>query len=370
MRMELTCRALRCLVAFCALFLLLAAMTLPAFAADAEAILGAEIDPEAGLSGEVTDKIGPYDGAVEGFGAKVLDLFLQTLGSLPDSGIKEGLRTLGILLTAALFCALLEDSEKGRGAAPLVGALTIGAACVGGFSSMITLGTETIRSLQRYMELLLPGMGTLMAAGGNLSGSALSGLGILLFELLLKLVSGLAVPLLYLFLLISIAGSALNLDQLSGLQNLVKWLLVSLVKLLMWCYSGILTATGLITGVLDAQKLRTLRTAIAGMVPVVGNLVSEASASLLSAASVLRTAAGLYGMLAVLGICLGPFFRIGFQYLLLRLGTALCGLFGKGTRSKLLEDLTQAMGLVLALTGIACLMALMILVLCIRTVSP
>ena len=170
-------------------------------------------------------------------------------------------------------------------------------------------------------------------------------------------------------LVLSVAESALGVEQLGQLRDFVKWLSVTGVKLLLWGYSGIMSLTGLAAGAADAQKLRTLRSAVSGMVPMVGNLVSEASASLMGAASLLRTAAGLYGMLAVLGICLSPFFRIGLQYLLLKLAGALCGLFGKGSQSPLLQNLSQIMGLVLALTGIACLLCLMMLVLCIRTVN-
>ena len=56
--------------------------------------------------------------------------------------------------------------------------------------------------------------------------------------------------------------------------------------------------------------------------------------------------------------------------MLLKLAAALCGLFGKGSQAPLVEKLAQGMGLLLALTGISCLISLMILVLCIRTVIP
>lgn len=337
---------------------------------EAAADLSSLADPEAGLGEEVLGEIGPYDGSVEGFGARLLGLLERTLARLPSLGLREGLRSLSVLLAAALLCALLEGGGPGKAAVPLVGALTVTAACLGPFGSMISLGTETIRALHRYMGLLLPGMAALMTASGSPSAAALSGLGIVLLELLLGLVSGLLVPLLYLFLLLCAAESALELAQLGRLRDFVKWLLVTAVKGLMWGYSAILAGTGLVAPAVDAQKLRTLRTVIAGLVPVVGGLVSEASGSLLGAAALLRTGVGLYGMLAVFGLCLGPFLRIGLQYLLLKLGGALCGLFGRGSQSALVEKLSQAMGLVLAFTGLACLLSLMILVLCIRTVNP
>jgi stage III sporulation protein AE len=159
------------------------------------------------------------------------------------------------------------------------------------------------------------------------------------------------------------------MERLSRLRDLVKWILISSVKLLMWAYGAILTLTGMVSSAVDAQKMRTLRAAIAGMVPVVGNLVSEASSSLLSTASLLRTSVGVYGMLAVFGIFLTPFLRIGVQYLALKLAAALSGFFGKGSQAPLLEKLAQAVGLLLALTALASLLSLMILVHCIRTVS-
>lgn len=361
---------MRIIASICAILLLFSILTVPVCAADVEAALEAEIDPEEGLTEDVRDAIGAYDGAVEGFGARVLALLTETFGQIQELGLAEGLRTLGMILAAALLCALLEDGDKTKAAVPLVGALTIAAACVKPFGSMMALGTETIVELHTYTELLLPAMGTLMTLSGNPSSAAVSGLGIVLFDLLQAAVSELLMPLLWLLALLSVAESALGLEQLAALGRFLRWLLVTAVKVLMWGYSAILSLTGLVSGAVDAQKLRGLRTAIAGMVPVVGNLVSEASGSLLSAASLLRAASGLYGMLAVLGICLGPFFRIALQYGILKLAGALCGLFGKGSQVPLLEKLTEAMGLVLALTGLACLCSLMILVLCIRTVSP
>ena len=358
------------MTAVLAILCLLSCVILPVHAEELGDELSGIVDPEGGLSRDVLTEIGGYDGAVEGFGARVLELLKNTLGRIGELGLGEGLRTLGLILAAALLCALLEEGPRTRAAAPLVGGLSVAAACVGPFGSLLSMGTETIRELHAYTELLLPGMGALMAVSGNPASAAVSGLGIVLFDLLQGAVSDLLAPLLSLLAALTVAEYALGLDQLGALRDFLRWLLVSGVKLLMWGYSAVLTATGLVSAAVDAQKLRSLRTLIAGMTPVVGNLVSEASASLLGAASALRTASGLYGMLAVLGICLGPFFRMGLQYLLLKLAGGLCGLFGKGGTRPLLEKLTEAVGLVLSLTGVCCLLSLMILVLCIRTVNP
>ena len=338
-------------------------------AEDLSAQLEAELDPAAGLPAQIVDQIGAYDGAVDGFGDKLLHLLGQTLGQIKELHLREALAALGMILAAALLCSMLEDSERCRSLVPMVGALTITGACTGAFGAMIALGSSVIADLTRYASLLLPTMATLMTASGNYTGTALTGLGAVLLEGLLALVSGLLVPLLHLLLVLSAAEAALGMKNLSQLQAFLKWVLVTLLKGIMYGYSAVLAFTGVISNTVDAQHLRSLRSLIAGMVPVVGGIVSEASGSLLGAASLLKTGVGLYGMLAVFGLCLGPFFQIGLQYLVLKLASALCGLFGSGSQSPLLEKLSQIMGLLLALTGIACLLTLMILVLCIRTVS-
>ena len=82
----------------------------------------------------------------------------------------------------------------------------------------------------------------------------------------------------------------------------------------------------------------------------------------------LKSSVGVYGMLAVCGICLRPFLRIGIQYLLLKLAVALGSLMGKSGGTGLLEKLTDAMSLILSATGVGCILTLLILTLCVHTV--
>ena len=81
----------------------------------------------------------------------------------------------------------------------------------------------------------------------------------------------------------------------------------------------------------------------------------------MSAAAV-KNAAGVYGMLAILALCLGPFIRIGIQFLLLKFTAAICSVFTTKQTSELIGDFSAAMGLLLAVTGTICLMLLISIV--------
>ena len=76
----------------------------------------------------------------------------------------------------------------------------------------------------------------------------------------------------------------------------------------------------------------------------------------------MKNAAGLYGVFAVLALFVIPFLKIGIQYLLLKLTSAVCNMVGYKPAVELIQDFSAGMGLVLAMTGTVCLLQLISLV--------
>ena len=89
-----------------------------------------------------------------------------------------------------------------------------------------------------------------------------------------------------------------------------------------------------------------------------GNIISDASEAVLVSAGIMKNAAGVYGLLAILAIWIGPFIQIGIQYLLLKLTSGICEMFAVKSMAELMKDYSTAMGLVLAMTGTECLLFL------------
>ena len=99
------------------------------------------------------------------------------------------------------------------------------------------------------------------------------------------------------------------------------------------------------------------------MVPVVGSIIGDASETVLVSAGILRSTVGVFGMLAVLGICAAPFLQIGLHYLTLKVTAAVSGIIGDKRLSGLVEALGSAMSFILAMTG-ACALILLISCVC------
>lgn len=345
---------------------------LPASAMEPSDPLSEGIDPEAGLEEDVVTLVGPYSSdSGRMFPDQVLALLREGIHRWNLLGLGEGLKTMGLILCGAMLCGVTEGLEPVSRYTKTAGCLAVAAACTGSLHGMVGLGTETIRRIHEYIQILLPGILTLMTASGNPSGAGVIQIGgVVFFDLLLAITDRLLIPLIYLYAGLSTAEAIMGQGRLNQLRDFIKWLFKTLLKWLMLGFSGFLTAAGLFTEAVDANRLRSLRSAIGGMVPVVGGIVSDASQSLLAAAGALRISVGAYGMLAVLGICFEPFLRLALQYFLMKLTTAACGLLDRGSLTALTEKMTEATGMILGLVGISCVLSFLTLTLCVRTVAP
>jgi len=277
---------------------------------------------------------------------------------VPD--LKEAARTsLGVVCGVLMVSLLKTFPPPVKSVVQIAGTLTISAMLVSSADSMIRLGSETVIQISDYGKLLLPVMTTAMAAQGGVTASGALYAGTAMFDSVLTgLISRLLVPGIWLYLALCIASGALGEDVLKKLGQLVKNTMSFLLKTLLMVFTTYLGLTGVVSGATDAAALKAAKVTISTVVPVVGGILSDASEAVLVSASLLRSAAGIYGILAVLALFLGPFLKIGCHYLVLKVTSALCAVLGEKSMTELIGDFSGAMGLLLAMTGACCMMTL------------
>lgn len=268
------------------------------------------------------------------------------------------------LIAAVLLLSVFNSlSKSASGSVRLVGAVIIGILLLTPINSLIKLSANTVIELSEYGKLLLPVMSAAVAAQGGATSSVALYTGTVLFDALLTtIIAKLVVPALYIFLCLCIAGTAIEQDMLKKVRDLVKWAMTWCLKIVLYVFTGYMSITGVISGVVDSSALKATKLTISGMVPVVGSILSDASEAILVSAGVMKSAAGVYGIFAVLAVCVGPFVRIGAQYLLLKVTGAICNMFGYKPAVELIQDFSTGMGFVLAMTGTVCMLLLISLV--------
>ena len=246
----------------------------------------------------------------------------------------------------------------------LCSAVAIGVIFLKPTHSLVSLGTETIETLHQYGKLLLPVMTSALAAQGGISSSAVLYTGTSLFcSVLTGLITRFIVPMLYIYMGLSIANSAIGENVLKKIQDFVKCLMTWSMKSLLYFFTGYLTISGVISGTADASAVKAAKLAISGVVPVVGKILSDASETILVSAGIMKNSAGIYGLLAITAVWIQPFLQIGCQYLLTKITGSVCHVIGSKQSAELVESFSVSMGMILAMTGTVCLL-LMISTVC------
>ena len=311
-------------------------------------ILEQELPEEAG---EIMQDITFEDDPDLWIGTK--NVFLRALAKT-DGSLKSGLRLCAILIGLVTLCSVADMSSVSKfgGAVSAAGALGICAAFVGEFNAMVSMAQETIQTLSDYSACLIPVLATAAAMSGSMNAAAALHTGTLLFsELLMQLICKLLIPGVFFFLAVATAEAALNSDALTELRELIGWLISKSLRIMVYVFLAFLSISGVIGGAADAVAIKTTKAAMSGMVPVVGGMISDASETILASASVIKSSIGVFGMIAILSICILPFLKVGVQYLLLKVTVAISGTVGLKPHVSLLKSFSTAMGYLLAMCG-------------------
>lgn len=291
------------------------------------------------------------------FGAALMEILIDAAESFrPD--LKEaagaGLAVLACVMALSLLCAF---PGHGNGAAELTGTVLVGGLLLRSANSLISLGGDTVVQLSEYGKLLLPVMAGAAAAQGGVTAAASIYTGTALFDAILSsLISKALLPMIYLFLALAMGCSALGDSMLKKLRDGIKWSVSWCLKIILYVYTGYISVSGIVSGTTDAQLLKAAKLTISGAVPVVGGILSDASEAVLVSAGTVKNAVGIYGMLAVLAVWIGPFLRIAAHYLILKVLGIVCSVFDQKSITALIGDFSTAMGLMSAMTGSVCLL--------------
>ena len=313
---------------------------------------------------EILDEMGDLevDAGSLSRGLRLLwDNACESLQEIVKDGMGSGILVLGIVL----LCSLAEDwaqateSEQTKRYVAFAGSAAITVAAAGSLHSLMLLGVEMIGELNVFSKTLLPTLAAALAAGGGVASAGLRHVaGVFFSDVLMTAIQDLLLPLVYFYIAVAAAHAALPEFRLKSIGKAISkgttWLLTGALAL----YTGYLTVSGVMAQSADTLTAQLTRSAI-GAVPVVGGVLSDSAGAILSGAALLKNTVGIWGMLAILAICLLPVLRLAVQYLVFKATAFLAGTIGMPQLVELVDALGTAFGMVLGMTG-ACALLLLI----------
>ena len=274
-----------------------------------------------------------------------------------------------LLLTVVLLCSLAQGTCEAIGdpgglqVVPLVEALAITAISVADVHSLIGMGREALDNMTAFSKILLPTMAVATAASGAPGGAAARQMATMLFStVLMSLITKLLLPLVYGYIAACVAHAAVGNEGLKRIAGTLKWVVTSILTVVLLVFVGYLTVSGVIAGSTDAVTVKAAKFTMSSLVPVVGGILSDAAETVLAGAGILKNAVGVFGMLAVLCMCVAPFLQLGIHYLTYKVTSALSATVSSGRVAGLIDQIGGAFGLVLGMTGASALLLLISMV--------
>lgn len=266
---------------------------------------------------------------------------------------------LSLFASVMLLSMVKSVPGKEGKTADLVGVLAASVLLLRSTQSMVALAADTVAELSEYGKLLLPVMAAALASQGGITTSTALYTGTAVFDAVLSAgIAKLLVPMVYIFLTLAVAAAATGEKMLENLRDMLKWLVTWCLKTILTVFTAYISVTGVVSGTTDAATLKATKLTMSGMIPVVGGILSDASEAVIVGAGVVKNAVGVYAMVALIAMWIAPFLQIGVQYLLLKLTSALCGVFEVKPVKELIGAFSTAMGLLLGMTGAVCVLLL------------
>lgn len=285
----------------------------------------------------------------DSFGAGLWYIIRKAMESIQP----EFLEACGIclaLVAVILLTSIVKIVAPNQGRViSVTGSVMVGCLLLRQSQTFVSLALEVIAELNGYGKLLLPVMATALAAqGGTTTSAALYGGTVIFNSILTSIITTAFVPAIYFFLSLSLGESATGNKMLKDIKNFMKWFMTWFLKISIYLFTGYLGITGVVSGTADAAAIKAAKLALSGFVPVVGGIISDASETILLSAGVMKSAVGIYGLLAITSLFIGPFLKIAIQYLLLKVTSAACRTISGKDDTVLIGDFSVAVGFLLA----------------------
>ena len=250
------------------------------------------------------NELGIDPSSYQSLSAPSVKSFFKVILNCLLNGIKEPFKVLissvGIILIFSLINAGVPSSEF-FGGYNIFLTLILSAIILVPLSSVIDVTAEALKGLSAFLTVFVPVLaGILSAKGYALTAGGMQTAVLTVSQFMSHFVSLLLVPITKAITCLGLCGS---LSSLLGLEKFC-----ALIKNgILWCFGtasaiflSIISMQTAVSAATDSTALRTSKSIVGGLIPVMGPLISESLSVAGGCLNVLKTGVGIYGILALL----------------------------------------------------------------------
>lgn len=294
------------------------------------------------LAGEVSQ---PANEGLE----QIESALTETLSGGLSGVIKRALSIIAVAVICAVLTVFCDDAPE---YVSLGGCAAIAVISASDVNSFISSGTDVITALSGFSKTLLPAMCAASAACGTLSSATVNyAASVLFLDSFLTIARSVVLPLIYAYLAVGIASSSFDSKGLKDISGLLKRVCTLLMTAAALGFTAYISISSVVASGGDAVASKLAKTAISTALPVVGGIISDAAGTVVAGAEAMRNTLGVFGMIALLAICISPFALMALNYIGYKLTTAAVKAFSCTRLGELTDCIGSAIGMILGLAG-------------------
>lgn len=294
------------------------------------------------------------------------EAFFGEIWALVRERIRQPMRIFGVLLGTVLLCALLESLKTAMWDSSLtsvfsaVSVVCVASAITAPIVDCITSTAAAIDECARFITAFIPVFSSVVTVGGQpATASAYTALLFMACQMVSRLVAGVFVPLMGIYLAFCIAGNlapGVNINAAAqAIKQVVNWAL----GLLLTLFVSLLSLQTFVASSGDAVLGKAAKFLLGSFVPVVGSALGDAFSATQGYMRLLKTSVGAFGILAALMTFLPIFLQTVIWYLTVCAAAAVSEMLGIRQTAEILKSSSATLGL---LMGVILCFALLIIV--------
>ncbi len=307
-------------------------------------------------------------------GDKSINVFEKAFHIITSAFSENGntlLRSFGMIMAMVILACVMGamkfgSSESLDNVCGYISVLALSGVVYSVFYDLFVYVVASMESLTLMMSTLSPVMAALYVSGGSYAAGAASSSALSLFLTVLSVIcTKILLPLLQIAFALCLVGAIPGSINLSSVTTLVKNTATTVMAFIFTLLGFTLYLQTTVASASDNFVTRSVKFASGVFVPVIGNMLGDASRTVIASVSVIKGSVGTVGIVMILSAVLPPLLIV----MLYKLMLLVCSMCAKALscerESALLYDIGSVLGVLMALVagaGVICIIAMAVFI--------
>lgn len=276
--------------------------------------------------------------------------------SYGNSAFKQVLNTMikifVVLIISSVACGFTSanDISSINNYINMATVLSISAIILFDVRSVLALCSSAINEIDVLSKGLMPSMVAAISATGAPTTAAISYAATMFtFDLIVTFINRVLFPFTYIYIAIITVNSAIGDNILIKIADFIKWISMGSLKIILIVFVTYLSISGVVSGTADIFAVKTTKFVVSSAIPVVGSIISDATETILIGANIIKNSVGIFGIFAVISICLVPAIHILLNNLMFRVTSVMVSPISNKQITGLLDGIAQSFNMALSM---------------------